>query len=338
MAVYPGFARAIFLACRMRSLDVVEIAGSVGIATDSLADPDLEIEFSTLLALWGEAARRANDPLFGLHVAEDVHRAGAMGVFGLLDFVMSTSANLEELLERFGRYQGLLGERSVTYTADETTGTIRTIWPGDPEVLRHHVEFNTSIGVMRVRGLAGFDLAPRVFRFRHAAADLEAYRRHFPARIELGADADDVVFDRAHLARPLYTSNPELCAVLDRRAQDLATKVALGGELSERITRHLAHALPGGDVDLASVAKALHISERTLQRRLGDENTSFAQVLDATRLALAKNHLAHGQTSIAEIAFLLGYSEPAAFHRAYQRWTGTTPRAARGATSSKAPT
>jgi AraC-like DNA-binding protein len=71
------------------------------------------------------------------------------------------------------------------------------------------------------------------------------------------------------------------------------------------------------------------MSARTLQRRLAGEGLSFDGVLDELRRELALRHLADRRVAIAEVAYLLGFSEPSAFHRAFKRWTGTTPGAAR---------
>jgi AraC-like DNA-binding protein len=85
----------------------------------------------------------------------------------------------------------------------------------------------------------------------------------------------------------------------------------------------------GETPSLSRVARALHLSARTLQRQLAQEELSFESVLEAERAALARHHLAEGRLSLEELAFLLGYSEPRALARAFKRWTGTTPSAFR---------
>ena len=84
-----------------------------------------------------------------------------------------------------------------------------------------------------------------------------------------------------------------------------------------------------GDVGLAPIAKALAVSERTLQRRLREEGTSFDALLDETRFALARSYLSDPALGLAEVAWLTGYAEMAAFYRAFRRWTGSTPGAYR---------
>ncbi len=73
------------------------------------------------------------------------------------------------------------------------------------------------------------------------------------------------------------------------------------------------------------LAKTLNLSERTLQRRLADEGSSYQQLLNDTRRQLAERYLRDGQLAATEIALLLGYSEPSVFFRAFRQWTGLTP-------------
>jgi len=70
----------------------------------------------------------------------------------------------------------------------------------------------------------------------------------------------------------------------------------------------------------------LGLSQRTLQRRLSDEGTTFARIVDRTRRELSEHYLTEPNVAAFEVAFLLGYSEPSAFHRAFRRWTGMTPQ------------
>jgi AraC-like DNA-binding protein len=101
----------------------------------------------------------------------------------------------------------------------------------------------------------------------------------------------------------------------------------------QRVRRHLVAALheTGAEATLSAVATKLHMSVRSLQRRLSDEGSTFDDVLEDTRRDLALRYLSDSKIAIAEVAYLLGYSEPSAFHRAFKRWTGKTPAQARAA-------
>jgi AraC-like DNA-binding protein len=97
-----------------------------------------------------------------------------------------------------------------------------------------------------------------------------------------------------------------------------------------RVERLIADRLPDGGATLRASAAALGMSERTLQRRLHAEGTTFEDLVDGVRRARALAYL-DAQLPIAEVAYLLGYAEPSVFHRAFKRWTGRSPEVWRSA-------
>jgi AraC-like DNA-binding protein len=130
---------------------------------------------------------------------------------------------------------------------------------------------------------------------------------------------------------PLPAADPTLRQVLESYARHLAAQLPEASSLAGRVRSVLHAALHGGRPDLASVAKALHVSARTLQRRLSEEGTSHQRLLDEERERLAREYVGSSSLSLQEIAFMLGFSDQAAFHRAFVRWTGQTPGRLRGA-------
>jgi AraC-like DNA-binding protein len=98
------------------------------------------------------------------------------------------------------------------------------------------------------------------------------------------------------------------------------------------VRQQLVERLRDGEPEQGAVARPLGLSERTLQRRLRDEGTTFGALVDDVRLELARMYLGDPELAIFEVAFLLGYSEPSAFNRAFRRWTGASPSEHRRAT------
>jgi AraC-like DNA-binding protein len=133
---------------------------------------------------------------------------------------------------------------------------------------------------------------------------------------------------RAALDCALTSADPRLLAILTRAADDLARRTGDDPSIAAQVARVLRDVLrdDAGNIDV--VAKRLGMTSRSLQRRLKDEGTSFQAVRDTTRQELARRYL-DAKLSIAEISFLLGFSEPSAFFRAFKRWTGLTPLEAR---------
>jgi AraC-like DNA-binding protein len=139
-----------------------------------------------------------------------------------------------------------------------------------------------------------------------------------------GAEATQLVLPRAALAARLASADPALLAILTRAADELARRSSTDPLMTQQVKRVLHEALRSDDAQVESVAKALGLTVRSLQRRLKDEGTSFQAVREDVRRTLAQRYLDDG-LAIAEISFLLGFSEPSAFFRAFKRWTGMTP-------------
>lgn len=158
------------------------------------------------------------------------------------------------------------------------------------------------------------------------------YLRVFGVVPDFAADDNCVRFSRELLERPVPAADPLLSRVIERHAEALLAARPLPAETTVARVRRLPCESLGQDeaaVTLAGIAERLRMSERWLQRRLADEGQTFDALLDELRRELASRYLADKKLAIAEVAFLLGYSEPSAFHRAFKRWTGKTPSQAR---------
>lgn len=157
----------------------------------------------------------------------------------------------------------------------------------------------------------------------------QALKDFFQCPVELDAPYVYVRFPIAWLTQSLRHADPALRVLLDRQAQALLQALPESDEFHRRLQQILLKHLPEGQISLALLAKDLHQSARTLQRRLAEQNLTWQQLLDRTRRELAQQYLQDRSLSLSEIAMLLGYSEQSAFSRAYRRWTENAPRQAR---------
>ena len=123
----------------------------------------------------------------------------------------------------------------------------------------------------------------------------------------------------------------QLATFLRELATQALTRRGAPDDLLARVRAHIADQLPRAVPDLPAIARHLAVSERTLRRRLDDEGASYRALLDATRAELAASYVRDRRLPLSEVAFMLGFAEQSAFNRAYKRWTGTTPSAARRA-------
>ncbi len=147
-----------------------------------------------------------------------------------------------------------------------------------------------------------------------------------PCRFDAPVTA--AVFDRALLDEPVLQDEAGIAAFLRRAPEDVLARIDYGSTSATRVRRLLGQSLPGGCMlTEGEVAERLSVSPQTLRRHLAAEGTGFQQLRDQMRRDHAIAALADGRTPIEQISAQLGFSEPSAFHRAFKRWTGSTPRA-----------
>lgn len=177
------------------------------------------------------------------------------------------------------------------------------------------------------RELTGRRWKPNRVCFEHQKpATITVHKRVFQAPVHFGCARTELVFAARLLELPLPKADPALAALLQRGAQALLGPAVAGSSVADQVRRVIGKVSGPGDLQLTVVARKLGTSARTLQRRLHAEGSSFDELVRETRSTLAKNYLRKRELAICEIAYLLGFSQPSAFHRAFQRWTGMTPR------------
>ncbi len=165
--------------------------------------------------------------------------------------------------------------------------------------------------------------------FTHQPDDLAEAERILGCPVRPRSVWNGLALTRATWQLPMRRRDPALRAVLERHAADIAARRPAGHTIEADVRRVLASRLARGDVGVGSIARDLAMSVRTMQRRLTADGWKFEDLVDRVRRDLAERHLSESALSIAEIGYLLGYSEPAAFHRAFKRWTGSPPQAFR---------
>ncbi|MET0594529.1 MAG: helix-turn-helix domain-containing protein, partial [Polyangiaceae bacterium] len=152
-----------------------------------------------------------------------------------------------------------------------------------------------------------------------------AYEKAIGCKVRYSAGDTRLVLPQRLLERPLFAPHPGLFAYLEKHASALQSKVPDSASMAGKVRKLVADRVREGEPEQRTIAKRLGLSERTLQRRLQAENVTFADLVDEVRADLARMYLNDPKLAVFEVAFLLGYSEPSAFNRAFRRWTGLSP-------------
>lgn len=236
------------------------------------------------------------------------------------------SRNFRDGLARTARFRQLYTPQhlQISEAGDECLVTID--WPythAREPLLLTDVIFASVVELGR-RG-TGRRIVPRRVELAAAAPGGEAHTQYYGGPVYFGLSRNVLVLERNDLDLSFPGHNPELLALLTpalERALDMRLRQRT---LSERIRAVLKRTLPGRRPDIAAVARELGTSERTLQRRITAEGTTFRDLLQDARRELARQLLREPETDIREVAYLLGFEDSNSFYRAFRSWEGRTP-------------
>lgn len=315
-------------------VDLESFLAPFDLTAEQVADPDLRIPLAVLDPMWQRASERTGDGDFGLHAAEAVQA----GSFGILSYLGVTSPTWRAGLDQVCKYFQIFSDASgYEVRADEhAVHAIAFHRIATPDPVRHRVEFSVAVLAGYGRSFVDGDWAVDDVYFEHAApAGLREHARLFGRAPRFGAAESGFRFAPALLDRPLRTRDPGLHRILQRQADQILATMAPVPTLSAVVRTAILRTGFGADLALDAVAHRMAMSARTLQRRLREEGTTLARLVDEARRATAVQLLARRELAVSEVAFALGFSEPAAFHHAFKRWTGVTPAEYRRAAATR---
>jgi AraC-like DNA-binding protein len=333
--VLPVASRALVGACRRLGIEPVALLERAGVSAAALDDPDARITAAASDALWQAAYAAAGDPALALHAAEQT----PYGAFRVLDYLAASGATIGDGLGRVAAYFPLVDRRGALAVedggGDRVSVTFRST-EGVP-LPQPAQEYTLAILVTRIRHILSPGWRPAEVRLAFPPPDdVREHTRIFGVAPRFGAEVAALALSRADWERPTSASDPGLFAALDDHARRLLERAG-SAPLVDRIRAAIAADLPGHEPSLAAVAPRLALSPRSVQRRLAEAGTSFARMVDAVREERAKAALRSDEVSLAEVSWLLGFSEQSAFARAFKRWTGVSPTEWRRTASSRRP-
>jgi AraC-like DNA-binding protein len=296
-----------------------------------LEDPKTRVPEAVTEKAWRLAATLTRDDALGIHLAESLPR----GALDLIEYALRSSPTLEKGLNRLARYGRLVSDRVATRTHRKGGSLLFLVHDTATTPLHPaRTEFALAVALKLARDSTGEDITPVRVSFAHPApGNIAEHRRFFHERVRFAAGSSAMSISASDVARAMREADAPLEGIIRRRLENaLGDRERSGARaMSTRVRRLLVEHLGRSVLTLDNVASALAVSRRTLTRRLAEEDGSFRQILDNVRSDFARALLQDRSLSIGDIAFFLQYSEPAAFHRSFRRWTGLTPQAFREA-------
>jgi len=284
------------------------------------------LSFDAYDRLRTEAADLIGDPAIGLRSADHIHPShfGALGYSWLASSSLLTGFRR---LERYGRMFNDIETWQIEEGQDEVVMTLEISAP-----IRRPDEVADSF-VAGLTALCRLNYGPqlnpdRVTLMRCTPDEPSPWFSFCRCPVDFGSDANRLALSMTKATKPLSGSDPQLAAlheeVIERYLANLDRGDVLGRARVEIIDQ-----LPSGGLTEDSVAGALNMTKRTLHRRLREHGETFRSLLAGVRKSLVTGYLEDPDLTLTEIAFLLGYSDASSFSRAFRRWFGKSPSAAR---------
>jgi AraC-like DNA-binding protein len=293
------------------------------LTADQLADPDARVPVRSDLLLWEAIAPRR----LGLEIGE---RLG-LGAAGIVGHVMRHGSTVAEALELMQRFAAVVhAELMPRVERRDTPAGARVVFVRPPTPafarLREPVYAQAASTVSVMQTLLGRPVRAAWVTYPLSRPDDAArHERFFAAPVAWDGALFEVAFDAELLTRAIPRADTAVLPYLTRQAAALQAGLDTGDDIAAAVRREIGFALAQGEPRSAEIARRLAMSARTMSRRLAEAGSSFSALVEAERIERATRLLADPRLSSAQVAVLLGYAEPAPFHRAFKRWMGLAP-------------
>jgi len=308
---------------KARGLEVDELIAATGYSEHELREPDRRIPRQAVISLMRALRAASDEPALGFAFAAFVKSE----TFDLLEYMARASATMRDAMLVAGRYSRIVdgSYRSSIQSIDgRVMWRIDSDWPADVEPTL--VEYLLAVLGVVGRRLFGNDIPIQEIWVRWPEPEQkQRYVRAFGFPVRFDAPFNAIVYPAGAIDVPLRHADPTLAKLLERQAEGMLASLVSVDRLSDQVKNLLTEELRGQEPSMQSIARRLGTTSSTLRRRLSAEGTTFKQLLEVTRLELARACLADPRLSINETAFLLGYSDVSTFFKFFRRSTGRTP-------------
>ena len=319
--------RALVAEAVRRGLDESELRRRFAIPDETLSDVDARVGAELLVRLWSELPRMLGDDDFGLHLGENTAQTSLPLAARMYESYPTVGEGLTKLAG-FHRLMNDLHPTTVERGAEVTHIRVRS--KGTAIVTpRHATEFVFAWMLFTTRRTTGVEFFPRRMRLEHGRPkDTRELQRVFRCPMDFDADCAEFTVANAVLDLPQKTADPALVEILESHARLLLGRLPDRSSFVTRVKGAIVPLLREG-ASIEAVARSMRLSERSVQRYLQQDGTTYADVLNEVRRSLAEAALRDTAASITEVAHSLGFSDQSAFHKAFARWTTMTPGAFR---------
>ncbi len=318
-----AYAIAIATALEQAGINPQEVFDKAGVALPTVPDPLVRITDADISALFAEAVRRTDNPAFGISVGEALHPANLHA----LGYAMMSSTTLRDFCERVKNYFRMATSSAVIRT-EEDSNELSLITAAQGEDLcweTHDAYVTLLIRFIRFIYSNNYNLV-RLELIRPDPGEFgQRFEEYFRCPVSYGCQEIAMVLETEVVDQTLPGACKELAQMHDQTVAQYLRQLDKT-DIVNRVRTMVVEEMASQSLTKQHIADKMCISPRTLQLKLAARDTSFQEILDSTRKALALSYMEQSSTSITEAAYLLGFSEVSNYTRAFKRWTGMSPR------------
>ncbi len=314
-----------------QQLPIEKILLELNLDNELLSDNSKSITGETFQQLIAQLIKLSSDELFGLHTAKYVQPVS----YSVLGFITMNCENLGEAISKIQPFEKLVGDMGVTelFEQDHYFGIAWQCKFPDENVRRHMVDNCLASWLTFARYLTNDDSNPAQVSLKRKQPNLQQcaqYQALFKCSVVFNQKIDAILFDKALLNLPLNKGDKQLLPTLESHAKQQLNEIISTQDIVSKTKGYILHSLNDSTVDplvinQQVIAAQLHLSSKTLQRRLKAENQTFKALVDEVRLTKAKQLLNKSSCTLTHISEQLGFSEPRSFFRWFQKLTQLTP-------------
>jgi AraC-like DNA-binding protein len=302
---------------------VSAVLRKAGLLPDLFDQTRILVTTEELFALWRAIREVSNDPAIGLKLGTETktERFHPMGIAAL------STEDFGAAIQHMARYKKLSAPEEILHEKDAEEWIIQFRWTLAVEVEPQALIEHCFAWVLTIaRHGSGTRISPVRVELVQPRSHQKALERYFGCPVVCGQSRNAMVFRASDVALPFVTRNAELLDMLAPQfEQDLKQHTGGDDSFLELVRGAIQQRLTGHRPTTDDVARELHMSSRTLQRRLQESGSSFQRVLDEARHQMARYYLRNSVLELNEAAYLLGYEDANSFARAFRSWEGVPP-------------
>ncbi len=293
-----------------------------------LDSPDNRLTAAEVDRIMRAAVRLTNNDDIGLRQGELLSK----GFSSILGYILMNCGTLGEAIEKYRQYEKIVDETGITRLKLENGFAVLHTLTLDKKLAgnRQFSDFKIAGTLSYIKLLTGEKISLREVHFMHRRpADASVYDGIFECPILFGKSVNALIFDRRSLELPIIEPNRGLLSLFEKSAREMLKTTEGSETLADKVLEIILRELNGNVPSVRLIAGKMGMSARSLQMRLRNEGTSYKRLVNGARKDMAAAYLKENKASIGEIAYVLGFSETSAFHRAFKKWTGLTPQGIR---------